>query len=507
MSSHAHLSGKSIYSKIGSGVHYMLECPNCRRAYRVGTHFCGSCGTPLAGTISAVVSSDHSVKEPPASGQRAPGFQAMDSLEDTLLCKKPDGFSWQAQRTIFVDEETQPAAGLVSADVEEVTITLAKPALWPIDSPAPTIPATPVPPSTPVLPVYHTVHGTSGTSVTGSFAVTGSSAHPAASVASGLPGIAAGSNVVTRPASAPGEHVSFAIPARPGRAPGSPIAPEQSLETAGEITLFAPPAHEQAVETPGNRTAPGLPSNLDEAPVDFAAFTPGVRRVPLDRSASEASALSTASTPRPLDETYISSDLFAEIIEHTLPDAIPGAPALAPEVAEPTFSVTAEEVIHSVIPNPPARSADTEDTARIIPATPGVVEAEQAAKASVPGTADELAEKARLDPAAYFAPFLKLAEVPVHLRRPGDPHWHLKQELIAQRMEITAEMDELLPLVYDNHREENQTLFASILANSPPLEDEAWGHAAFVLGAYGNYMYRNQLSFAKKLEIWRAQLW
>jgi hypothetical protein len=39
------------------------------------------------------------------------------------------------------------------------------------------------------------------------------------------------------------------------------------------------------------------------------------------------------------------------------------------------------------------------------------------------------------------------------------------------------------------------------------LDDEAWGHAAFVLGAYGNYMYRNVLSFTKKLEIWRAQLW
>src|SRR6266851_93277 len=103
MSSHAHLSGKSIYSKIGSGVHCMLECPNCRRAYRVGTHFCGSCGTPLAGTISAVISPDHSAKEPLAGSQRAPGFQAMDSLEDTLLCKKPDGFPRQAPRTIFVN--------------------------------------------------------------------------------------------------------------------------------------------------------------------------------------------------------------------------------------------------------------------------------------------------------------------------------------------------------------------------------------------------------------------
>lgn len=105
-----------------------------------------------------------------------------------------------------------------------------------------------------------------------------------------------------------------------------------------------------------------------------------------------------------------------------------------------------------------------------------------------------------VDPAT-FATFPRPADAS------AEPYAPLKQELAALRMEITTSMDSLLPFVYENHRDENQALFARILAHRPPLDHEDWGHVAFVLGAYGNYMYRNPFGFEKMLEIWRAQLW
>jgi hypothetical protein len=68
-------------------------------------------------------------------------------------------------------------------------------------------------------------------------------------------------------------------------------------------------------------------------------------------------------------------------------------------------------------------------------------------------------------------------------------------------------MESLLPFVYENHRQENQELFVGILAAPPVLEDPIWGRVAFVLGAYGNYMYRYPLSSEQKLQVWQALFW
>lgn len=104
-------------------------------------------------------------------------------------------------------------------------------------------------------------------------------------------------------------------------------------------------------------------------------------------------------------------------------------------------------------------------------------------------------------------PPLKEEEPPADLATSADPFAHIKRELAAQGPDITAVMDSLLPFVYENHRAENQALFASALASKPPLEDAVWGRIAFVLGAYGNYLHRYPLSAEQKRLVWRALLW
>lgn len=164
---------------------------------------------------------------------------------------------------------------------------------------------------------------------------------------------------------------------------------------------------------------------------------------------------------------------------------------------------------------PPVALANLADLTPMTPADPRISqpllhnEVDISLLSTVPATPAGKGETAEnnIDPTMFFAPFLKPTAIPPHLLNPTDPYAYLKRELTTQRMEIITSMDELLPLVYENHRAENQALFVDILARQPPLEDEAWGHAAFVLGAYGNYMYRHPLDLLKKLEIWRAQLW
>lgn len=90
---------------------------------------------------------------------------------------------------------------------------------------------------------------------------------------------------------------------------------------------------------------------------------------------------------------------------------------------------------------------------------------------------------------------------------PVDPYAQQKRELAKQCTAITASMESLLPFVYENHRSENQALFASTLNGALSLEDPVWGRVAFVLGAYGNYMYRYSLSAEQKQQVWKALLW
>jgi hypothetical protein len=84
---------------------------------------------------------------------------------------------------------------------------------------------------------------------------------------------------------------------------------------------------------------------------------------------------------------------------------------------------------------------------------------------------------------------------------------HLKDELAGQCQSVLAAMHSLLPFVYENHRAENQALFAGTLEEHVPLDDPTWGRVAFVFGAYGNYMYRYALSAEQKRHVWSALLW
>lgn len=84
---------------------------------------------------------------------------------------------------------------------------------------------------------------------------------------------------------------------------------------------------------------------------------------------------------------------------------------------------------------------------------------------------------------------------------------HLKDELAGECQAVLAAMHSLLPFVYENHRAENQALFAGTLEQHLALDDPTWGRVAFVFGAYGNYMYRYALSAEQKRHVWSALLW
>ena len=420
----------------------MLECPNCRRTFPSGTRFCGTCGTALSDTLPAAVSQHRGYAERPANGQDVSGFQAKERLEDTIVRKKPEGFSWQVQPANLRDDESPQASGLVYAPAEELTISLTK-ASFPHSSP-----------ETPLSTAQNVLAASS-------FSIPHSLVHPPYTPAVASPLVVTRSSEANeavfasdKPGKATNEQMPFTIPIRPGRARTHAPASEQATEISDDTTASSSPRPLQIVEKTASHSRHNMPGYVQEVLIDYEACAEVISaaeinslQIPASKETSEA-VQSTAST---LGETFISDEFLAKITK----EADAALFATTPETTRQTHPI----------------------------------------------------EENTLDPTTCFAAFLKPDEVPVHQRKQGEPYLHLKQELAAQRMEITAAMDELLPLVYDNHRVENEALFAYILTHRPALDDEAWGHATFVLGAYGNYMYRHPLSFTKKLEIWRAQLW
>ncbi|HEU5381796.1 MAG TPA: NYN domain-containing protein [Ktedonobacteraceae bacterium] len=102
---------------------------------------------------------------------------------------------------------------------------------------------------------------------------------------------------------------------------------------------------------------------------------------------------------------------------------------------------------------------------------------------------------------------LSITTTPASTASSNERYAREKRELAARGPGITSAMLSLLPFVYEDRRAENQALFASTIENKPPLEDPTWGRVAFVLGAYGNYMYRYPLSAPQKQQLWQALLW
>ncbi|HVU66644.1 MAG TPA: NYN domain-containing protein [Ktedonobacteraceae bacterium] len=517
----------------------MLECPNCRREFQPGTHFCGTCGKPLLGIVSSVVTSDHGDREPLAGGQEEQASLEQESPEATLVLKKPAGFPWRPQPTKSSDNEPSRTAGRASNEVEEKASAQSGAIRRLHGAVLPVMPVTPVLPTQSAVPAFQAASGLSGAPVT-----------PAVSDLPGIPTSAVAANRTTKGAS---EHAPFPIPARPSRTSGASVADQLSTEMAEDVNTFALLARRQAAEEPGNRTILGRSAEIGEALAEYPALNAAVQEKGLDLlDASPDVPAAGVPVASSLDKTLIFPDFLADMtdLESAL-SALPEAATFAPELGAsveavfpvptagtaPTLPASMLSNAQEQIPSPSVEAenealqlptgsdaqlqeAEDEEDESLIPTLPrssvqeasahptGAVLAEDEASMALPaGTTDGPVVEDEIDPVACYAPFFKPSEVPSHLLRPDDPYLHLKVELANQRVEITAAMDELLPLVYQNHREENQALFATILAHRPPLDDEAWGHAAFVLGAYGNYMYRHPLRLKKKLEIWSAQLW
>lgn len=248
----------------------------------------------------------------------------------------------------------------------------------------------------------------------------------------------------SRPSKATGEHAAFNIPVRPTKTLGHPVAFTLPVKSAESTDQFAALANfAESTETPGEHVVLAGPLTHENEPVDFIDFATLIK-------SAEVPADSSGS-----QENLIEPGMLDTFVMPTEISASQDASAAPAQPAE----------------TPPAGSARPVE---------------------IPG-----------EPVAV-APFLGPIQTPVD---PADPYAHIKRELSARRIETIAAMNTLLPFVYEDHRVGNQELFTSILAHRPPLGDDAWGNAAFVLGAYGNYMYRYPLNFEKKLEIWWAQLW
>ena len=82
-----------------------------------------------------------------------------------------------------------------------------------------------------------------------------------------------------------------------------------------------------------------------------------------------------------------------------------------------------------------------------------------------------------------------------------------ERDLAAWGTDVAVAVEELLPFVNEEHRAENRVLFAQAASGQYTIEDPIWGRASFVLGAYGNYMYRYVLVSAQRQLAWLALFW
>ena len=79
--------------------------------------------------------------------------------------------------------------------------------------------------------------------------------------------------------------------------------------------------------------------------------------------------------------------------------------------------------------------------------------------------------------------------------------------LASQRQTILDDLLALISFVDEAHQAANQEQFACNAAAMPPIEDDSWGRIAFITGIYGRYMWKQPLSNAQRLRMWRALVW
>ncbi|HEY7413723.1 MAG TPA: zinc ribbon domain-containing protein, partial [Ktedonobacteraceae bacterium] len=79
--------------------------------------------------------------------------------------------------------------------------------------------------------------------------------------------------------------------------------------------------------------------------------------------------------------------------------------------------------------------------------------------------------------------------------------------LDSQRQTVLEDLLSLISFVDEAHRAANQEQFECNITTMPPIEDDSWGRIAFITGIYGRYMWKQPLSSAQKICMWRALIW
>jgi hypothetical protein len=83
----------------------------------------------------------------------------------------------------------------------------------------------------------------------------------------------------------------------------------------------------------------------------------------------------------------------------------------------------------------------------------------------------------------------------------------VKAMLTEQRLPMLHNLLALIPFVDEARSAKNQAQFERNAQTLPPIEDDSWGHIAFITGIYGRYMWKHPLSPQQKQGMWHALLW
>jgi NYN domain len=83
----------------------------------------------------------------------------------------------------------------------------------------------------------------------------------------------------------------------------------------------------------------------------------------------------------------------------------------------------------------------------------------------------------------------------------------VKEMLTEHRLPMLNDLLALIPFVDEARSAKNQAQFERNVQTLPPIEDDSWGHIAFITGIYGRYMWKHPLSPQQKQGMWQALLW
>ncbi len=82
-----------------------------------------------------------------------------------------------------------------------------------------------------------------------------------------------------------------------------------------------------------------------------------------------------------------------------------------------------------------------------------------------------------------------------------------KALLTEQRPLLLNHLLTLIPFVDEARSAKNKAQFERNQATLPPIDDDSWGHIAFITGIYGRYMWKHPLNSLQKQGMWHSLLW